>query len=252
MNLVVNASDAMPDGGTITLAAHRQALDEGFCRRFPWARPGVYGCLEVRDEGRGVPEEIRTHLFEPYVTTKPPQQGGGLGLSIVYSIVKNHRGYVHFESEPGSGTVFRVFLPGRAGEPRAAGASTAGRVGPEVADRSVLVVEDEQVIRDLAATALRSLGHRVLSAASTEEATEIFEREGGNVDLLFTDVVLGGGSGVDLADALRSRRSDLRVLFTTGYSGESVPGSASPGGRCRLIQKPYTLHLVERVRDMLS
>jgi signal transduction histidine kinase len=246
MNLCVNARDAMPDGGTLTLRTHHVSID----------RPeldvvaGRYVVVSVADTGHGMTSEVQQRLFEPFFTTKPLGQGTGLGLATVYGIVKQSGGHITVDTAVGAGTTMHVHLPAAVSAPAEERAMTIESRAPG-AGRTVLLAEDEPALRQLIDGFLRGEGYRVLVAADGREALELFEREHGAVDLVVTDMVMPDVSGIDLARALDARSPGLVVLFMSGYAFDgaailtSRPGSA-------FLAKPFTLPmLAERVAQLI-
>jgi PAS domain S-box-containing protein len=240
MNLAVNARDAMPSGGTLAISTF--ALP---------ASPGGAGRVElvVRDSGTGMDPETQARAFEPFFTTKPQGRGTGLGLSVVQGIVQQCGGAVSLDSAPGRGTVIRIVLPTRAGPPVPAEAAPTPSPVP-VPGRTVLLVEDEDRVRRIAARCLERVGYRVLPVADGEDALRLAAATG-PIDLLLTDVVMPGLSGPRLAEQLRAARPGLPVLFMTGFSGElSDALAALPGS---LLRKPFTPELlVARVSEVIA
>ena len=251
MNLAVNARDAMPSGGVLTIETGNAEVDAVYTRAHPPMTPGAWVRLSVRDSGIGLDEKVRAHLFEPFFTTKPVGKGTGLGLATVYGIVKQSGGFVFAESAPGAGAVFHIYLPPvRAeslAEPAAPAAPLAG--GTE----TVLVVEDEMPVRKLACRMLAAQGYAILAAASGDEALGVVEQHEGAIDCLVTDVVMPGMSGLDLAERMRARMPDLKVLFTSGYAADAIE---SRGGRfpdATYLTKPYTAEeLARTLRSVLD
>jgi len=255
MNLAVNARDAMPGGGRLLLATRNVDVREADAR----GRPGEWVCLTVRDTGAGMSAEVQEHLFEPFFTTKPAGAGTGLGLATVYGIVDQAGGHVSVDSAPGKGAQFDLWFP-RTRRPEAAGLDAAGEPHPRRGTETVLVVEDDALVRNLTVRVLRGAGYRVLVASRGSEALEVV-REGPAPDLVVTDVVLPGVGGRDLAAALREAQPDLPVLYVSGYTGDAIADrdALAPGilrqaqDRSEFLPKPFTGRaLLERVRNMLD
>jgi PAS domain S-box-containing protein len=251
VNLAVNAKDAMPAGGTLTIETSSVALDETYRLRHSQVEPGDYVLLVVSDTGVGMDEETLSHVFEPFFTTKPQGSGTGLGLATVYGTVKQSGGYIWVYSEPNRGTTFKVFLP-RTREPEAVveEALPPPRI-TSAGHETILVAEDESVVREMVVAALERLGYRVVSASTGEEAVRLIDRMGDEIDLLLSDVVMPGMSGPDLYDRARRTRPDLRAIFMSGYTALSI-GRPIPEG-VTLLEKPFSgARLNEVVRETLS
>jgi PAS domain S-box-containing protein len=250
INLAANARDAMPDGGRLLLETHNSELDGGYAREHAGARPGRYVALMVSDTGCGMSKEVLSHLFEPFFTTKEPGKGTGLGLATVYGIVKQSGGSIYAYSELGHGSTFKVYLPrvDAAVERRTVSAPRRFQ-GSE----TVLVVEDEDSLREITRELLESNGYRVLVAKDGPAALEGAERFGGAIHLLLTDVVMPGINGRELARRLQARRPSLRVLYMSGYTDDAIArhGVLEPG--TLLLSKPFTEELLtRRVREALD
>jgi two-component system cell cycle sensor histidine kinase/response regulator CckA len=241
MNLAVNARDAMPRGGTLSLET---------CNVGEAAAGQV--ALVVRDTGLGMDEATRAHLFEPFFTTKGGRGGTGLGLSMVYGIVRQSGGQITVESQPGLGSSFRIVLP-RADGPGAAAEAIAPSRAPAAAGETVLVVEDEPSIRSLACEMLEGQGYRTLSAASGEEALGLAVRHAGPIHVLLADVVMPGLAGPALAERFAVVRPEARVLFMSGYAGDDLARRGLPEDALHLVPKPFTADLLgRRVREALE
>ncbi|HXG12094.1 MAG TPA: PAS domain S-box protein [Gemmataceae bacterium] len=252
MNLVVNARDAMPEGGTLTIETHNVEVDDRYARAGSEIKPGSYVMLAVTDTGCGIDEKTKARIFEPFFTTKEVGKGTGLGLATVYGIVKQSGGHIEVESAPGRGTAFRIYLP-QAGEaapePQAAPAPATAPRGHE----TVLLVEDEEGVRALAREVLQESGYTVLEAKDGDDALEITARHPGPIHLLLTDVVMPGMSGVALAQRLMAARSGLRVLYTSGYTDSALFRYGYQEGDADFLMKPFTRDaLVRAVRDVLD
>ena len=252
MNLAVNARDAMPQGGRLILETADVELDDEYLRRHVGARPGPHVMLAVSDTGTGIPREIQSQIFEPFFTTKEPGKGTGLGLATVYGIVKQSGGYIEVDSEPGRGTTFRIYLP------RFDAAAVAAERGPRPVGaaggtETILLVEDEEGVRELARDILRASGYMVLEARNGAEALLLSERHHGPLDLLLTDVVMPRMSGRELAERLAPLRPDLSVLYMSGYTDDAVIRHGVLGAGTAFLQKPFTpAVLVQRVRETLD
>jgi PAS domain S-box-containing protein len=253
MNLAVNARDAMPTGGKLTLETGNMDLDESYATDHYPARAGPFVMLAVSDTGIGMSEETQAHMFEPFFTTKEKGKGTGLGLATVYGIIKQSGGFVWVYSELGHGTTFKLYLPRvqelaeRASEPAQAPAR------PARGTETVLVVEDEAPVRSIARQVLERHGYTVLEAPSAEAALDLVTRYSGTIHLLLTDVVMPGLNGRELATKLASLRPDARVIFMSGYTDDAVTrhGVLEPGSA--YVQKPFTPDAIaRRVREVLD
>ena len=253
MNLAVNAKDAMPAGGVLEF--HTTAVDAGGEGPLPdAAKAGSYVAIAVADSGTGMSEEVRARVFEPFFTTKPPDKGTGLGLSTVYGIVTQSGGHVLVSSQPGSGSTFTVFLP-RASRPaeRTPAPAAAPQPKPHGGDEVVLLVEDEEPVRMLAGTLLKRAGYSIVEATRPSEATQVFDRLEGGVDLLVTDMVMPGGTGAELFLALVEKRPGLRVVFMSGYPEDPALESILSQPGTTFLAKPFTAErLMRTVREVLD
>jgi signal transduction histidine kinase len=252
LNLAVNARDAMPTGGKVTITTSNAFLDEEYCREHEELVPGQYVQVAVADTGTGMSKEVLERVFEPFFTTKEAGQGTGLGLAQVYGFVKQSGGHVEIESEPGKGTAVRLFLPRLAGK-------TAEEQAPErpafLLDSAptILLVEDDHDVRAYVVEILRDMHFQVLEAHDADAALGLLERNDVHLDLLLSDVVLPGMNGRQLADEIRRRQPDVRVLFMSGYGPEAIlqHGPIEPG--TEVIQKPVTQEmLADRIRHVLE
>jgi PAS domain S-box-containing protein len=253
LNLAVNARDAMPQGGRLTIETANVELDRAFVDANPGASAGPHAMLSMRDTGTGMSPEVQAHVFEPFFTTKGVGKGTGLGLATVYGIVKQHGGYIRIESAAGAGTTVRIYLA-RVAAVADTTAATAAADEPVVpGSGTVLVVEDESELRDLATEVLGLAGYTVLSAGSPSQAIEIARQHAGPIHLLLTDVVMPEMSGRDLADRLIQTRPQLKILYMSGYTDDAIVhhGVLDPG--TVLLQKPFTPdRLTRMVGDLLS
>ena len=249
LNLVVNARDAMPQGGRLSIETSVRSLDPDYAEQFGDVLPGRYVMIAVSDNGSGMPEHIVKQAFDPYFTTKERGKGSGLGLSMVHGFVKQSRGHVAIYSEPGQGTTVRLFLP-IAGTARGVEPVRVGQAMPR-GDETVLMVEDDDAVRAIGARFLAQLGYRVHQAADGEAALQLLEANP-EIALLFTDIVLPGRyGGVELAKEVRERRPGLAVLFTSGYASGAIHRVDSLPGA--MIDKPYNREdLASAVRNALD
>jgi nitrogen-specific signal transduction histidine kinase/CheY-like chemotaxis protein len=250
MNLAVNARDAMPTGGMLDIATSNTTLDEEYAAHHAEVTPGPYVLLSISDNGCGMDKKMLAQIFEPFFTTKGVGKGTGLGLSTVYGIVKQHGGHVAVYSEPGRGTTFKVYLPAIAEQ-----ASEVTTQADEIATGhgTILLVEDEDSVREVGKRFLEAAGYDVLEADSAESARKIFAEHQSDVVLLVTDVVMPGDSGRALYDGLRQERPSLKVLYVSGYADEAIVhhGVLEPG--TPFLQKPFTEEkLTQKVRDVLQ
>jgi len=254
MNLAVNARDAMPSGGKLAIKTEYVAVDDAAASRHPPATAGKYVCLSVKDSGCGIPPENLQRIFEPFFTTKAVGHGTGLGLSMVIGIVQQHQGWIEIESTVGSGTCFRIMLPSIAPSDvvsdRLLHKAAAANRGTE----TMLLVEDDNPVREFAVAVLSNHGYRVLQASSGKEALEVWKWHKSRIALLFTDLVLPDGlGGVELADRLRKEKPTLRIVLTSGYANESIGEEFRPPPGTHLIHKPYKPQvLTQAVRDALD
>jgi signal transduction histidine kinase len=251
MNLAVNARDAMPSGGRLVIETADANPDDAVLKSQGVAEPGQYVMLSVADSGAGMSAEVRERIFEPFFTTKELGRGTGLGLATVYGIVKQHGGHIIVDSEPGKGAIFRILLPLTAGPGPQQAAEPSGPL-PEGTE-TLLVVEDDELVRGLVDEVLAPLGYRVLTTASGDEALKTSDSFPGHVDLLLTDVVMPGMNGRQLADVMRTRRPGIKVMFMSGYTEDalSTQGILEPG--VALIHKPLRAGtLARQVRQVLN
>jgi signal transduction histidine kinase/CheY-like chemotaxis protein/HAMP domain-containing protein len=255
MNLAVNARDAMPKGGELTIQTDPIQIDEKYVQRHPDARAGLFVCLQVTDTGSGMDAATLKRIFEPFFTTKAVGKGTGLGLATVYAITKQHAGWIEVTSQPRKGTCFRIFVPASL-TPAEAPAETSPSLARQVrgGSETILVVEDEPVLRDLARLILQDCGYRVAEAASGVEALTVWQRNQGKIDLLLTDMIMPDGlSGKDLAESLLIQKPRLKVIFTSGYNVEEFGADPSFRTGSRFLQKPYSRStLAHAVRDCLD
>jgi CheY-like chemotaxis protein len=252
LNLAVNSRDAMPEGGKLTIQARNTRLLQGVTQGKTELKPGDYVELTVGDTGAGMPAEVQAHIFEPFFTTKPAGKGTGLGLSTVYGIVQQAGGHVTFESVPGAGTTFRIFLPRIYAKAKAALAEEEKKTQLR-GQETVLLVEDDASVCELVRTVLTSQGYTVLAARQPQEAESICREHGQGVDILLTDVIMPGMSGPELAKKIAEANSHIRVLYMSGYIDDSLLRQEIQEQGTAYLQKPFTpLSLTKKVREVLD
>ncbi len=253
MNLAVNARDAMPDGGTLTIETANVVLDREYAESRPGVKPGRYVMLAVTDTGCGMDSATQKRIFEPFYTTKAQQEGTGLGLSTVYGIVKQHGGNIWVYSEPGEGTVFKVYLPLVSAAVEAGVESAELEAKLPAGTETVLVVEDEDGVRTIIERTLGECGYTVLTAANPEQAERVYAEHIDEVDLLLTDVVLPDMRGPALYDRLAADDPSLKVLYCSGYTDTGIVMNGVLSGSAPFLQKPFTpAGLAEKVREVLD
>ena len=251
MNLILNARDAMPNGGELLVETGLADLDIETVHRHPYMKVGSYVILSISDTGIGMDQATRERMFEPFFTTKGLEQGTGLGLSMVYGIVKQHNGFIHVYSEPGIGTTFKIYLPPVEAAPDAV-------VSPEPLEirggaETVLLVEDDESVRSLMERTLMKLGYTVLAARDGEEAVELFRKNMERIDLALLDLVMPRKGGKEAYEEMRNVRADLKVIFMSGYSGEAVHGSSVLIAGIPFLSKPFGPGVLARkVREVLD
>jgi PAS domain S-box-containing protein len=252
MNLAVNARDAMPSGGTLTITTANTNVGEAGAARWPELEPGSYVTLSVADTGIGMTPEVQERIFEPFFTTKGPGLGTGLGLSTVYGIVAQSGGHVFVASEPGRGSVFTVYLPAQPGEAEHPAAAAPRPPVPGGAE-TVLLVEDEELVRRLTGEILRRNGYRVLEAGDGVAALAILRQHPGRIHLLLTDVVMPRMSGRELVEQVRPLRPDMHILYVSGYSEEAIARQGQLTEGIELLAKPFTPGvLTAKIRQLLD
>jgi CheY-like chemotaxis protein/two-component sensor histidine kinase len=253
MNLCINAMDAMPHGGKLTIETANVYLNEEYSRNHVSLEPGHYVMLVVIDNGIGMNQEIQERMFEPFFTTKEDSKGTGLGLSTVYGIIKQSNGSIWTYSEPGKGTTFKIYVPSVRKEPedeKDLPASQPSLQGTE----TVLLVEDEGFVRDVASSILKSFGYRVLTARCGEEALKIVNKmKNQSIDLMLTDVIMPGMSGTKLADKIKIKSPGIKIMFMSGYADEAIVHHGILDNEIPFIKKPFNMRdLGKQVREVLD
>jgi len=253
LNLAVNARDAMPSGGKLTIKTENSEMSELDVRRYSYpVKPGRYVLLTVTDTGVGMDSATQTHIFEPFFTTKEKGKGTGLGLATVYGVVKQSDGYIEVHSELAKGTTFKIYLP-LVDEPIEVEKRATGDARPPLhGHETILLVEDEETLRKLTLNVLQSMGYTVLEAGHGAEACRISHKHTAKIDLLLTDVVMPGMNGPALAQQLSAQRPEIKVLYMSGYTGQAVGQGILPEGS-NFLPKPFTREkLGRRVREALA
>ena len=246
MNLAINARDAMPEGGRLTISTTNITLDQPDSSVIPDAYPGKFICLAVSDSGKGMSKDAITHLFEPFFSTRGLGRGTGLGLAVIYGTAKQHNGWINVYSEEGHGSTFKLYLPVHAqadAAPAPAGTEMLKHF-PKGNGKRILMVEDDLAVLNLGSSLLRNAGYEVCAAATAADALAAFETEPGRFDLLFSDVVLPDQNGIALADTVRSRKPDIPVLLCSGYTDERSRWSSIQEKGFLFLQKPYPIALL--------
>jgi CheY-like chemotaxis protein len=251
INLATNARDSMPYGGTLSISASEAVIDAEFIRGRGFGKPGRYGLLSVSDTGVGMEENTRRRIFEPFFTTKAHGMGTGLGLSMVYGIVKQHGGYIDVRSELGKGSTFDIYLPVvRMGERKAEEGARDARL--EGGAETVLVAEDDTAVRSIMRDVLERFGYKVHEAADGEQAVRVFGEHQDEIELLVLDVVMPGLSGKEAYDRIREVRPDVKALFTSGQVSEIVNRDVVGHGLDFLPKPVSPRQLIRKVREVLD
>jgi CheY-like chemotaxis protein len=254
LNLAINARDAMPDGGGLSISTANVAVDEHYRDRNPEVTPGNYILIAVTDTGEGMPPDVLARAFEPFFTTKEVGKGSGLGLSMVYGFMKQSNGHVSIYSEVGLGTTVRLYLPAHSTMPADLTVVQAGAEGePPRGRETILVTEDDPFVRAYVVSALEDLGYRVIAAEDARQALTHLT-EGGEIDVLFTDIVMPGGmNGWELAERAQQIRPGLKLLFTSGYALETLVARGRIHPDTAILNKPYRRpELARRLREVLD
>ncbi|HNC47199.1 MAG TPA: response regulator, partial [Acidobacteriota bacterium] len=245
INLAVNARDAMPQGGRLTIETETVELDEAVCKFRPGCKPGWYARISITDTGCGMTSEVQSHIFEPFFTTKEHSKGTGLGLATVFGIVKQSEGYIEVYSEVGLGSCFKIYFPvvdaGRVAE-----TSDGQAESVESGAETILLVEDEEVVRTITRLSLETFGYQVIEAESGTQALELIKTVTTPVALLITDVVMPGMNGRQIADQLHQLFPELKVLFMSGYTNDAIFRHGIIEDNIAFIQKPFTPNLLAK------
>jgi two-component system cell cycle sensor histidine kinase/response regulator CckA len=252
MNLSVNATDAMPQGGSLTIGTSNAELDEAYAWAHADVQPGAYALLTVSDTGHGMTDDVKSRLFEPFFTTKVPGKGTGMGLATVFGIVKANGGHIEVETSPGRGTTFKVYFP-QVMDNTSPDQRDVSPAGPATGTETILLVEDEEIVRNLTRTVLQRNGYRVLEACHGVEALDVCRQHPGPIHLMVTDVVMPHLNGRDLAQRLARLRPETKVLFMSGYTGFLDEPLGLPEDSAAFLQKPFAPDaLARQVRTLLD
>jgi CheY-like chemotaxis protein len=252
MNLATNARDAMPRGGTFTVRTGQVHLNESFTAAHGFGKPGAYGTITVSDTGKGMDEETRKRIFEPFFTTKEVGKGTGLGLAVVYGIIKQHDGFVDVYSEPGTGTTFRIYLPIIESAARE-GANAQKEEGPGHGTETILLAEDDKSVRNIVKACLAEFGYTVIEAVDGEDAVRRFTENKDNIHLLLFDLIMPKLNGKDAYDEVRKIKPGVKIIFASGYAPDILQQKASLEYGASLIFKPFSpFELVRKVRSALD
>lgn len=250
LNLAVNSSDAMQEGGQLTIKTANRAIDDYYCSLVPDSQPGHYICLSITDTGDGMDKETQMRIFEPFFTTK--KIGTGLGLSVVYGIIKQHNGWITVYSEIGRGATFNIYFPAVEDSQYPQHFEQIPLTQLQGNNEKILFVEDEEGVRKVTVRALRDYGYHVSEAVSAKEAIDIFKEKKGDFAMVFSDIVLADKSGIDLVEELRTDKSDLKILLTSGYADRKSRWSDVNKKGLPFLQKPYSLEdLLKSIRETL-
>ncbi|MBI5361199.1 MAG: PAS domain S-box protein [Planctomycetes bacterium] len=253
MNLAINSRDAMPDGGRLLIKTENAVLNGEESRALSNARKGRFVRLSIEDNGIGMTKEVLVHMFEPFFTTKGIGKGTGLGLSVVYGIIKQHDGFINVYSEPGQGTTFRIYFPAVAEQPREETKKQMSLQQLQGKGERILLIEDDKMVRNFAVTILEENGYAVSAVENAAEAINLFKKEKGKFDAIFSDVVLPDKNGIQLVEELLTIKSGIPVLFNSGYSDQKLNTHALKKIDAQFLQKPYTvIELMQVMRKILT
>ncbi len=248
--LCLNASDAMPDGGELRFETQKVDLDETFCRNYSSAVPGEYICLTVSDTGSGIKESDRQRIFEPFFSTKNPARNPGLGLSVVYGLIRQHNGIIELESPDESGTTFKIYFPVSQVQEEAVEQDVTPLVG---GTETILIVEDEKDLLQIMNTILRQYGYRVIVAVDGKQALDLYREHSSDINLVISDIIMPEMNGLDLFAKISADDPEINYIFITGYASEFIIRNHAARENTVLLQKPFKMNdLAEKVRELLD
>ncbi|MFO7859716.1 MAG: response regulator [Desulfosalsimonas sp.] len=251
LNLCLNAKDAMPEGGTVTIETENVLINGQYCRTHDWAEPGRFALISVTDAGCGIDAQTTARIFEPFFTTKPREKNNGLGLSTAYGIICQHQGMINVYSEPGRGTMFKIYLPVTERRATEVEVNLQGRV--KGGTETILVAEDDEMVCDLMQTVLSRAGYKVFCAGDGETAIELFAQNRDKIDMAVLDVVMPAKDGRQVYEAIKEFNPDIQVLFSSGYSENAIHTNFVLHEGMQLLQKPFTTdELLRKVRALLD
>jgi CheY-like chemotaxis protein len=251
MNLSINASDAMPDGGRLTIKTQNIVLDEQYRRFDPLAKPGKYTLLTVSDTGTGMNKETASHIFEPFFTTKEPGKGTGLGLAVVYGIVEQHGGRIICDSEPSVGTTFSIYLPAIEELPQEQ--CSEKKEPPRGQGETILLVDDETSVLEIDSSLLNKANYKVITASNGNEALNLYEEHRAEIRLVILDLLMPGMSGKQCLEALRKVDPNVRILIASGALNSEIEADLKEIGARGLIAKPFNItQLLEKIRKIID
>jgi polar amino acid transport system substrate-binding protein len=253
VNLSTNARDAMKKGGVLTIETGSQAVEASTDQEFGGVEPGQYAVVTVSDTGCGMDHDIRQRIFEPFYTTKEVGEGTGLGMSIVYGIIKQHNGFINVYSEPGQGTTFRIYLPVYQAEGPVKGAEAAPVILPQGGSETILLAEDDADVRNLMVSVLTKFGYRVIQAVDGEDAVEKFAAHRGSISMIVMDMIMPKKNGKAAYDEICLQSPQVKVLYSSGYTADFIQNRGVSGKEVELIMKPVQpMELLRKVRAMLD
>ena len=253
MNLVANARDAMPNGGKLSIATQAVTLDQEFVQAHGYGSAGTYAVISVADSGMGMDTETQRHIFEPFYTTKELGKGTGLGLAMAYGIIKKHDGFINVYSEPGAGTIFKLYLPIVAGVAAAGKKASQEPEGLRGGSETILVCEDDAVLRKLAVNVLSHFGYQVIEASDGQDAIEKFIAAKESIDLVFIDAIMPKKNGKEAHDAMKQVCPDLKTIFVSGYARDIFDADSPFDERTIFLHKPYSPNdLLSKARELLD